>query len=145
MLVVVITKQSGLRKVLNGLLKAFGLVAGLYFFICSLDTMSSSFRLIAGLFVKQALILKILFCVLLGKYATELFQNGDIITNPLAGLMIGVLVTAVVQSSSTSTSIVVSMVASQIIEVEYAIPIIMGANIGTSITSALVSLGQGTS
>jgi sodium-dependent phosphate cotransporter len=56
--------------------------------------------------------------------------------------MIGLLATVVVQSSSTSTSIIVSMVASEIIPVRFAIPIIMGSNIGTSITSTFVALSQ---
>jgi len=47
-----------------------------------------------------------------------------------------------VQSSSTSTSIVVSMVAADAIEVVNAIPIIMGANIGTSVTNTIVSMTQ---
>lgn len=56
--------------------------------------------------------------------------------------MIGVLSTVLVQSSSTSTSIIVSLVASEMVPVKYAIPIIMGSNIGTSITSTLVALSQ---
>ena len=44
-----------------------------------------------------------------GKSVTEFFQS-DLVKNPLAGLMIGLVVTVVVQSSSTSTSIIVSMV-----------------------------------
>ena len=54
----------------------------------------------------------------------------------------GIIVTVLVQSSSTSTSIVVSMVSSRVLSVRQAIPIIMGANVGTSITSTLVSLAQ---
>ena len=45
-----------------------------------------------------------------GKAAGEVFGNNEIFNNPVAGLMIGVLTTVLVQSSSTSTSIVVSMV-----------------------------------
>ena len=45
-----------------------------------------------------------------GKAAGEVFGNNEIFSNPVAGLMIGVLTTVLVQSSSTSTSIVVSMV-----------------------------------
>ncbi|MCL4150500.1 UNVERIFIED_CONTAM: hypothetical protein GTU68_008857, partial [Idotea baltica] len=56
--------------------------------------------------------------------------------------MIGVLVTVVVQSSSTSSSIIVSMVAANFLSVHTAVPIIMGANIGTSVTNTLVSFGQ---
>ncbi|RXG56720.1 Sodium-dependent phosphate transport protein 2A [Armadillidium vulgare] len=56
--------------------------------------------------------------------------------------MIGILVTVLVQSSSTSTSIIVSMVNSQILFIREAIPMIMGANIGTSVTNTIVSLTQ---
>jgi hypothetical protein len=42
----------------------------------------------------------------------EIFQQSELMQNPVVGLMIGILVTVLVQSSSTSTSIVVSMVAS---------------------------------
>ena len=51
----------------------------------------------------------------------------------LTGVVIGVLVTVLLQSSSTSTSIVVTMVAADILDVETAVPIIMGANIGIPI------------
>lgn len=62
-------------------------------------------------------------------------------SNPFNGLFIGLLVTALLQSSSTTTSLVVAFVASRLITVEAALPIIMGANIGTTITSTIVSLG----
>lgn len=55
--------------------------------------------------------------------------------------MIGVLATVFVQSSSTSTSVVVAMVSSGILSVKVAIPIIMGANIGTTVTNTIVSMG----
>lgn len=47
-----------------------------------------------------------------GKAAGDIFQDNAVLSNPLAGLVIGVLVTLLVQSSSTSSSIVVSMVSS---------------------------------
>lgn len=56
--------------------------------------------------------------------------------------MIGVLVTVVVQSSSTSSSITIAMVSSGMLDVSRAIYIIMGANVGTTITNTLVSLAQ---
>lgn len=62
-------------------------------------------------------------------------------SNPFNGLFIGLLVTALLQSSSTTTALVVAFVASRLITVEAALPIIMGANIGTTITSTIVSLG----
>lgn len=61
--------------------------------------------------------------------------------NPFNGLFIGLLVTAMLQSSSTTTSVVVALVASGSITLQSAIPIIMGANVGTTITSTIVSLG----
>lgn len=62
--------------------------------------------------------------------------------NPFVGLFIGVLSTALVQSSSTVTSMAVGMVAGGALDVARAIPIIMGANIGTSVTNTLVSVGH---
>lgn len=62
-------------------------------------------------------------------------------SNPFTGLFIGLLTTAMLQSSSTTTSLVVALVASGSITLQSAIPIIMGANIGTTITSTIVSLG----
>lgn len=63
-------------------------------------------------------------------------------TNPLVGLFIGILSTSIIQSSSSTTSIVVGLVAGGALNVANAIPIIMGANIGTSVTNSLVSLTQ---
>lgn len=62
--------------------------------------------------------------------------------NPVVGLFIGMLATALVQSSSTVTSMVVSIVAGGGLSIAGAIPIIMGANIGTSVTNTIVSLGS---
>jgi len=63
-------------------------------------------------------------------------------TNPLVGLFIGILSTSIIQSSSSTTSIVVGLVAGGALNVTNAIPIIMGSNIGTSVTNTLVSLTQ---
>jgi sodium-dependent phosphate cotransporter len=63
-------------------------------------------------------------------------------TNPLVGLFIGVLATSIVQSSSSTTSIAVGLVAGGALNVANAIPIVMGANIGTSVTNLLVSMTQ---
>ncbi|KAK7493789.1 hypothetical protein BaRGS_00014930 [Batillaria attramentaria] len=82
------------------------------------------------------------FQLLGGKAAGKTFQNNELLHNPVTGLMIGVLATVLVQSSSTSTSIVITMVGSGIIKIDVAIPIIMGANIGTSVTNTIVSLAQ---
>jgi len=63
-------------------------------------------------------------------------------SNPLVGLFIGILATSIVQSSSATTSMVVSLVAAGTLSVHNAVPIVMGANVGTTITCALVSLGH---
>jgi len=62
-------------------------------------------------------------------------------SNPFVGLFIGLLITAIIQSSSTSTSMIVAVVASGSITIADAVPMIMGANIGTTLTSTIVSLG----
>lgn len=62
--------------------------------------------------------------------------------NPLAALCIGILGTVLVQSSSASTSVIVGLVASGALGVDDAVPMVMGANIGTTVTNTLVSLGH---
>ena len=61
--------------------------------------------------------------------------------NPLAGVILGTLATALVQSSSTVTSVIVGLVAGGV-PVSLAVPMIMGANMGTTITNTIVSLGN---
>ncbi|ARR48450.1 Na/Pi cotransporter family protein [Photobacterium damselae subsp. damselae] len=73
-----------------------------------------------------------------GEQAKTLFEFAS---HPVAGLMIGLVATALIQSSSTVTSIIVGLVAGGL-PVETAIPMVMGANIGTTVTNTLVSLGH---
>lgn len=73
-----------------------------------------------------------------GGAASQLFAFA---TNPVIALMIGVVATAAIQSSSTVSSIIVGLVAGGL-PITMAIPMIMGANIGTSLTSTIVSLGH---
>lgn len=73
-----------------------------------------------------------------GGQAKELFEFAS---NPYIGLVIGIVATALIQSSSTVTSLIVGMVAGGL-PVEIAIPMIMGSNIGTTVTNTLVSLGH---
>ncbi|MBN2119650.1 MAG: Na/Pi symporter [Candidatus Omnitrophica bacterium] len=63
-------------------------------------------------------------------------------SDPFVGLFIGILVTALVQSSSLTTSLVVALVGGGVLSLPNAIPIIMGANIGTTVTNTLVALGH---
>ena len=64
------------------------------------------------------------------------------VRNPLAGLFVGILGTVLVQSSSASTSVIVGLVASGVLGFEFAVPMVMGANIGTTVTNTLVSLAH---
>jgi len=64
----------------------------------------------------------------------------SVTANPFISLFIGLLATAILQSSSTTTSMIVAMVASGSMDLSSAVPMVMGANIGTTITSDLVSL-----
>jgi len=66
----------------------------------------------------------------------------DGITNPLAALFVGILATVLVQSSSVTTATIVGLVAAGQLPIETAVPMIMGANIGTTITNTIVSLGH---
>lgn len=62
--------------------------------------------------------------------------------NPFLGLFLGILATSVVQSSSATTSLVVALVAGGSLSVGGAIPLVLGANIGTTVTSTLVAMGH---
>ena len=64
------------------------------------------------------------------------------VSNPFMGLVIGILATTMVQSSSVTTSLVVGLVGGGMLDVGMAIPIIMGANIGTTVTSSIAALGH---
>jgi len=64
------------------------------------------------------------------------------VSNPIAGLFVGLLGTVLVQSSSASTSVIVGLVASGALGFDQAVPMIMGANLGTTVTNTLVSLGH---
>ncbi len=108
--------SATLRRVLIFL----GVLGLLYLFLISIGMIGDAFKLFGKGLAKQVF---------------------DFASNPLCGLFIGILATSLVQSSSTTTSIVVGLVAGGM-PVPTAIPIIMGANIGTSVTNTLVSLGH---
>jgi sodium-dependent phosphate cotransporter len=64
------------------------------------------------------------------------------VENPFAGLAAGILFTVLVQSSSVTTATIVALVGGGTLTVSAAVPMIMGANIGTTITNTLVSIGH---
>ncbi len=102
-------------------IKIVGVVLALYLFIVGVGGMGEAFKLFGKEFAERLLT------------ATS---------NPITAICIGILATSMVQSSSTSTSIIVGMVAGGALSGQAAVFMIMGANIGTSITSMLVSLGH---
>lgn len=93
----------------------------LYLFFFSIELMSQAFRMGGRGFAEQLL---------------------NTAADPVAGLIIGFLATSLIQSSSTTTTIVVGLVASEALTIPLAIPIIMGANIGTTTTNTIVSMGH---
>lgn len=111
-----------LWKIWNGGPLRLGVVLGLiYIFLVGVSTLEAGIRF-------------------LGEDTQESLFSAA--TNPIAALCIGILGTVLVQSSSASTSIIVGLVASGVIGVDDAIPMVMGANIGTTVTNTLVSLGH---
>ncbi|MEX2572571.1 MAG: Na/Pi symporter [Gemmatimonadota bacterium] len=74
----------------------------------------------------------------------EGFQTGllESVSHPISGVCAGLLATILVQSSSVSTATIVGMVGAGTLPLSLAVPMIMGANIGTTVTSTLASLGS---
>ena len=93
----------------------------LYLFLVSISLLSTSFELLGGDFAQQ-LLLKA--------------------QNPFLGLFVGILATSIIQSSSAVTSIAVGLAAGGALDVQTAIPIIMGSNVGTTVTNTLVAAGH---
>ncbi|MCK4414873.1 MAG: Na/Pi cotransporter family protein [Candidatus Eisenbacteria sp.] len=101
--------------------RVLSVVGALYCFLFSIALMSSAFTLLGAGFAAQAL---------------------RTTSDPLAGLLIGFLATSIVQSSSFTTALAVGLVAAGTLPLQLAIPIVMGANIGTTVTNTIVSLGH---
>ena len=71
-------------------------------------------------------------------FTDSLFAN---VSHPVAGLFVGILATVLVQSSSVSTATIVGLVGAGSLSIPFAVPMIMGANIGTTVTNTLASMG----
>ena len=107
---------------LNGTVaRAATLLLLLYSFLVSIGMLGTAFKMFSGGFVGNLI---------------------ESASDPLLGLFVGILATSLVQSSSTTTSVVVAMVGSGAMPIATAIPVVMGANIGTSVTNTLVALGH---
>lgn len=105
------------------LVRALAVVALLYLFLVGVNGLGVGFRA-------------------LGEDVLDSFFAAT--ENPFIGLMVGILATTLVQSSSVTTSMIVGLVAAPLnpIPVANAVPMIMGANIGTTVTNTLASLAH---
>lgn len=102
--------------------------------------------------LRSVLVIGMLYTFLVGVSLLEVgiaglgagFQQGLVreIANPLSGLFAGIVLTVLVQSSSVSTATIVGLVGAGTLDVTLAVPMIMGANIGTTVTNTLASLGS---
>jgi sodium-dependent phosphate cotransporter len=92
----------------------------LYFFLVGLDLVGTAFQVVGGCTAGSLL-------------------GSD--TNPLAAVMVGIIATVLLQSSSTTTAVIVSLVSGGL-DVQQGIYMVMGANVGTAVTSMLVSLAH---
>ncbi|MEE9549608.1 MAG: Na/Pi symporter, partial [Candidatus Binatia bacterium] len=109
------------QAIISTVVRIIQLLIFLYLFLFSISLMGASLKMF-------------------GKgFAETLIASTSV---PLVGLFIGILATSLIQSSSSTTAIVVGMVGGDVLTVSNAIPIIMGANIGTSVTNTLVSLAH---
>ncbi len=102
------------------LLKIISLLGGLALFLFGMDVMGKALERLAG-----------------GKLQTVLAKMSATVPR---GFLLGIAVTAVIQSSSATTVMVVGFVNSGIMTLKQAIGVIMGANVGTTVTSWLLSL-----
>jgi sodium-dependent phosphate cotransporter len=109
------------RRFIRSAGRLIGFLIFLYLFLVSVKLLGTGFKMFGGEFAKQLI---------------------STTSNPFVGLFIGILATSTIQSSSTTTSTVVGFVAAGVLSIENAVPIIMGANIGTAVTSTIVSLGH---
>lgn len=109
------------RSPLETVITILGILFCLYMFVVGVSGMGEAFKMFGADFANR----------ILG--ATR---------NPFAALMMGLLATSIVQSSSTTTSIIVGMVAGGALDPAAAVPMVMGANIGTTLTAMMVALGS---
>eukprot|EP01061_Rhynchopus_euleeides_P008490 TRINITY_DN175_c0_g1_i6.p1 TRINITY_DN175_c0_g1~~TRINITY_DN175_c0_g1_i6.p1 ORF type:complete len:1367 (+),score=667.99 TRINITY_DN175_c0_g1_i6:46-4101(+) len=119
-----LTTMERIETVVVGCIKFFAIWGVLYMFIISLGIMGSAFKVLGG------------------RSSGRAFRESELLANPVAGLAIGILATVLMQSSSTTTSIVISMAAADLVSIKNAAYMIMGANIGTSVTNTIVSIAH---
>ncbi|EQC30235.1 hypothetical protein SDRG_12085 [Saprolegnia diclina VS20] len=104
---------------------------GIFYFVLAMSSLY--FFMVAVKWIGES------FSLLLGCEAKSAFAFAD---NPIAGLMVGVVSTAMLHSSGTVTSITVALVGAKGLTVRQGVPIIMGANVGTCVTCIMVAFAQ---
>lgn len=97
----------------------FGLLGGLAVFIYGMNMMSEGLQKVAGEKMKYVL--------------------GILTKNPIIGVLAGALTTAVLQSSSATTVMVIGFVSAGLMKLPQAISVILGANIGTTMTAQIIA------
>lgn len=105
-----------------------------------METLTSALKMLGGLvlLIYGMKILSTNLKKLSGGKLEEILTN--VTDNPFKGLIVGFIMTVATQSSATTTIIVVGLVNSDILKLRNAIPIIMGANIGTTVNSQILRL-----
>ncbi|MHC4136183.1 MAG: Na/Pi symporter [Planctomycetota bacterium] len=103
----------------------------LYFFLVGIGAMSAAFKMMGNGYVNDLL-----------ESASQASPLVALFIGILATTIVGILATTIVQSSSTTTSIIVGLVAAGAIRFDTAVYMVMGANVGTTVTNTIVSLGH---
>ncbi|TMW69044.1 hypothetical protein Poli38472_001200 [Pythium oligandrum] len=114
-------KMTTQQKIVQGIIYTVLSLAALYFFMVAVTLIGGGFTLALGCEAKGAF---------------------DFANNPVAGLMVGTIATALLHSSGTVTSIVVALVGAGGMTIRQGVYVIMGANIGTCVTCIMVAFGQ---
>jgi solute carrier family 34 (sodium-dependent phosphate cotransporter) len=111
------------KYAIKSILKVVGFFSLLYLFLLALSFMTVGFTLVSGHTISAAPTIKFLF------------------SNPFAAFAFGIIATAIMQNATATSSIVVTLVGTGIIaDVKTAIPMIMGATIGTCATNSFVAM-----
>lgn len=93
------------------------------------------------LFVSLQTLSKVMRRIIIGR--VQNLMHGYLFAKPLRSLVLGIILTAVIQSSSVTTSLVVPLVGAGILSIKQIYPYILGANVGTTITAFLAALATG--
>ncbi|PAV82023.1 hypothetical protein WR25_22236 isoform B [Diploscapter pachys] len=100
----------------------FAVCLSLFIYICCLSNISSAFSLLGS------------------KGLVKAIQVSPLINDPISAVVVGMLATVILQSPQTTTNVLVSMVAANMLTVHDAIPVMIGSELGSSLVNGLVSI-----